>query len=281
MKSNNIFLSFYRILHEFRDEFKTTTGFVLPGITAVLLSYSVYLFFSESTIAALQKEDGFFEWGTFIFFFGASVTGAILFYKTRNFFFMLLALVLFFAAGEEISWGQRIIGFATPEKVSTMNLKNEFNVHNLAVFSSTKAPGMSKHGLERLLEINFLFRVCTIIFGILLPLLVYGFKGAGRLARLIKLPVPPISIGMFFFINRVVFWAINYSVHFSGNYDLRQPEIFEFLAAFILFLIMFYFYFQTFQPAHKYMYSTIRFKKLFPANFSHGGFKKQAKRPAG
>jgi type IV secretory pathway VirB2 component (pilin) len=39
------------------------------------------------------------------------------------------ALLLF---GEEISWGQRLIGFSSPAAVAEHNRQHEFNVHNLA-----------------------------------------------------------------------------------------------------------------------------------------------------
>jgi len=44
----------------------------------------------------------------------------------------LLALVAFFVAGEEVSWGQRIFGFQTPESLKAINTQQEFTVHNLA-----------------------------------------------------------------------------------------------------------------------------------------------------
>ena len=37
-----------------------------------------------------------------------------------------------FAAGEEISWGQRIFGFATPDFLMHLNEQKEFTVHNIA-----------------------------------------------------------------------------------------------------------------------------------------------------
>ena len=39
------------------------------------------------------------------------------------------ALALF--AGEEISWGQRIIGFETPAFIANLNYQGEFNIHNI------------------------------------------------------------------------------------------------------------------------------------------------------
>ena len=42
------------------------------------------------------------------------------------------ATAMVFAAGEEISWGQRIFGFATPDWLMQANEQQEFTVHNLA-----------------------------------------------------------------------------------------------------------------------------------------------------
>jgi hypothetical protein len=40
------------------------------------------------------------------------------------------AVGAFFVAGEEISWGQRIFGIATPEAVSEVNIQHELTLHN-------------------------------------------------------------------------------------------------------------------------------------------------------
>jgi hypothetical protein len=47
-------------------------------------------------------------------------------------FFALCAVACFFIEMEEISWGQRIIGFDTPMTLRAVNVQGEFNLHNLA-----------------------------------------------------------------------------------------------------------------------------------------------------
>ena len=42
-----------------------------------------------------------------------------------------LAAVLFVVAMEEISWGQRLFHFGTPERLSELNWQHEFNLHNI------------------------------------------------------------------------------------------------------------------------------------------------------
>lgn len=46
----------------------------------------------------------------------------------------LFALLLIVAAGEEISWGQHWLGFATPEQLERMNVQGEFNFHNIGSY---------------------------------------------------------------------------------------------------------------------------------------------------
>lgn len=45
--------------------------------------------------------------------------------------YILGGAAMAFLAGEEISWGQRIIGFETPAFLETLNTRGEFNIHNL------------------------------------------------------------------------------------------------------------------------------------------------------
>lgn len=46
--------------------------------------------------------------------------------------YIMVGIALVFIAGEEISWGQRIIGFATPDYLLDINDQEEFNVHNIS-----------------------------------------------------------------------------------------------------------------------------------------------------
>jgi hypothetical protein len=46
-------------------------------------------------------------------------------------FHLLLIAAFVVIAGEEISWGQRVFGWETPETVAEVNLQEETNLHNL------------------------------------------------------------------------------------------------------------------------------------------------------
>lgn len=46
-------------------------------------------------------------------------------------FFIVCGLVLLLVAGDEISWGQRIIGLETPESIAEINRQDEITFHNM------------------------------------------------------------------------------------------------------------------------------------------------------
>ena len=85
----------------------------------------------------LTREDSVVEYLTAALFL---LTGVLLFFTAaaerslwRRGVYALGGIVLVFAAGEEISWGQRIFGFATPDLLIGVNYQNEFNVHNIFI----------------------------------------------------------------------------------------------------------------------------------------------------
>jgi hypothetical protein len=105
-----------------------------------------------------------------------------------------LAVIFFFGAGEEISWGQRILGFQTPESLSDVNRQEEFNLHNLSAWEASK-----------FLDPDRLFDLFWFGFGVFIPavaLVVPAFKKwAGKF-------IP------------IVFWGI--SILFLYNYLLAK-----------------------------------------------------------
>jgi hypothetical protein len=46
-------------------------------------------------------------------------------------FFLLFAIGMTFIGGEEVAWGQQIVGFRTPAAVAAVNLQGELTLHNL------------------------------------------------------------------------------------------------------------------------------------------------------
>jgi hypothetical protein len=110
----------------------------LPPVGAVLIALTAA---SRPLFLALVQEDGPIEWLQFAFFLLASILFAVAAWRLARrgdlvgaALFALGAMGIFGIAGEEISWGQRIFDFGTPEGLAEVNHQDEFNVHNITAF---------------------------------------------------------------------------------------------------------------------------------------------------
>lgn len=88
----------------------------------------------------LIREDGVLEWFTALALLATSLLCVYRFWTLRRShprsFLTCTAVgaaVLFFGMGEELSWGQRMLGIESPEFFITHNAQNETNLHNLVV----------------------------------------------------------------------------------------------------------------------------------------------------
>ncbi len=120
----------------------------------------------------LTKEDYWVENLTALWFF---LAGILLFATAafeRNPFricaYVLCGIAMAFAAGEEISWGQRIFGFSTPDLLMEVNDQREFNLHNIPETSILKLPRYGLLALCMATSVAF-FSKRDNIFGFPLP----------------------------------------------------------------------------------------------------------------
>jgi len=111
---------------------------VIPVAGAVLLAIAAL---HRPTFLALVKEDGPIEWAQFAAFAVATVLlgiSAVLLARRGDYVAAVLigigALGFLGIAGEEISWGQRILGLETPESLAEINHQDELNLHNITSF---------------------------------------------------------------------------------------------------------------------------------------------------
>ncbi|WP_396589106.1 hypothetical protein [Bermanella sp. R86510] len=107
--------------------------FMLVGVAIAFVDPEYYT-------TGWAREDGPVEWVTVFALLGAVVLcihRVITLRKQKNMIFVLvwsmLAALAFFGAGEEISWGQRILGIESPEWFEQNNAQKETNLHNLVV----------------------------------------------------------------------------------------------------------------------------------------------------
>ncbi len=97
--------------------------------------------------------------------------------------YVLLAIGIFFLIGEEISWGQRIIGWATPESYAEINKQAETNIHNV-------------HG------VGYAFKWIHLLigaYGSLLPLLMLRSKKMQAFRSELSMLIPHFTLIPFFF----------------------------------------------------------------------------------
>lgn len=220
-------------------DFKQSKRYIILIVLAIIASYSVYAYCSENYIIYLSDENALFELSTALFFLISSVILFLLFRSTNNIFFILLSVIFFVGAGEEISWGQHLMHFGTPNYLSKVNVQNEFNFHNIEVFNTGNFDGSKKSGIHRLLEINFLFRLFCLFYGIAIPFLMIQSKKITNFIHYIKMPTPKLTVGVFFMINWIVYKLVLMVLPEGNNiyYYLTASEIFECINAFIFLCI--------------------------------------------
>jgi len=116
-----------------------TAYFLLANILVLLTI--VYAAVLEVQFADLYymsvQEDEYIEWASFWAFLLAAVASIV---ASRNYraasnrfpwFFYGLALFCFLVAMEEISWGQRVLGYRPPVYFLEHNFQQELNIHNV------------------------------------------------------------------------------------------------------------------------------------------------------
>lgn len=111
----------------------------LLGPILILLNLLLYIF-SHQTFVIIHIEDHLIEYFQFTLY----LASAICLYKTHlhlkkqtnilKHLFLLASITVAFVAMEEISWGQRLIGFNTPDTILTYNTQDEVTLHNLKPF---------------------------------------------------------------------------------------------------------------------------------------------------
>lgn len=110
----------------------------------------------SADLSFIFNEDGVLESLSAIFYFVAAAT-FVLGFKNRTaplrFWCLFFAVLMFLVGGEEISWGQRLFGIATPDSLSTVNVQDEFNIHNI--------DGIHQH--VRLAGVAFISLFCFLI----------------------------------------------------------------------------------------------------------------------
>jgi hypothetical protein len=196
-------------------------NFLLQPVFYVAMIIYFVLGFSALTFGAplaslVFSEDRYFENVGALALFAASALSFVAFLRARKtravtrmswikqLVYLGFAVLFFFGAGEEISWGQRILGIETPPALQEENVQGEINVHNLLIFEN-----MQFFTAERL------FDILWTVFAVAIPVASLLTERFRRFA----LPYVPI-----------VFWGIGSL--FVINYLFAQAAQFFFRAAY-------------------------------------------------
>ena len=150
---------------------------------------------------AAMQEDRAVEWLTVACFLAAAVTGGWRGARNRRIGDVLVALFCAAAAGEEISWGQRLLGYTPPDLFLARNAQQEANLHNLA-----EAFGQPKWTLIAILA----------AYGVAAPLAMRFVPVLRRFADRLGFTAPPLAAAAWFAVTIAVLVA--YPVRFTGEW---------------------------------------------------------------
>jgi hypothetical protein len=107
---------------------------LIPVILAVWLFLFLFYFYGD-IYNRITLEDRIVEYLSAIFLLLTSLalsgSSYLSNHRATRIILLLAALMFFFVAGEEISWGQRIFGWVTPEIWQKINVQQETNLHNV------------------------------------------------------------------------------------------------------------------------------------------------------
>jgi len=105
---------------------------------AVVVGFFGLRFVDQDTYDALVMEDGPVEWASFAVYVVAALVALLVVRRMQRrqqvlwaLLYVVVAAAFVFIASEEISWGQRQLGFAGPDVLVENNKQSEANLHNL------------------------------------------------------------------------------------------------------------------------------------------------------
>lgn len=161
------------------------------------------------------REDGPVEWSQAIFLLVASVLFFVRFFRERktgnvfNIFNLILALFCLFVFLEEISYGQRIFGFASPYYFDRHNAHREVNIHNLLTFDSFSETAIS--GIY-------------LIWCILLPFVFLINKKWRTFTDKRYIYIPPVTASLFCIAGLIIeiFCRVKFPAYWANNNEIVE-----------------------------------------------------------
>lgn len=114
---------------------------------------------------------------------------------------LALSVLMLLACLEEISWGQRLFDWKTPEMIKSVNVQGETNIHNLKWFQLDEDSTF----VESFMNANRMFAMFCAGFGIVLPMAYSQAPWVRRIARRFSIPIPSLWLGAGFAVTFIAF----------------------------------------------------------------------------
>ena len=202
-------------------EIKTPWGKIIPEVSLFPIYYLLFIYcfiyilpYGRNLIGLswfdwLRNEDGPLEWLQFFQYSASSFFALIIFIKRKkkkeinSIIWILISLLTFVIAGEEISWGERLTGIGI-DKIANLNVQGETNFHNLPFFHN--------YLLDPVFEISCIF---------------LGWFGWRKFKGIDALPRKEFSL--FFLFVALFYFYFDISWASTTQQIRNDQEIFEFL----------------------------------------------------
>ena len=209
-------------------EIKTAWGTITPEVSLFPIYYLFFIYgfvyilpYGKELIGVswfdwLRSEDGPLEWIQFVEYLISSFLAFYIFINKKrkkdlnSAIWLVIAIISFVVAGEEISWGERLTGISI-DAISGLNVQGETNFHNLPFFHN--------YLLDPVFEISCIF---------------LGWFGWKKFKNLESLPNKKFSL-FFLFVARFYFY---FDISWASTTEQirNDQEIFEFLLSTGIFL---------------------------------------------
>lgn len=148
----------------------------------------------------LVQEDRLVEWTTVALFVVAGLVRLHAALLSRRLFDGLVALFCVFVAGEEISWGQRLLGVTPPDYFLARNFQQEMNLHNFAAVFG---------------EPRWILALALAGYGLLLPLVA---RSRAFRSGLDRIGATPPRAGVMPWFALAVLLLLTYPIPFTGEW---------------------------------------------------------------
>ena len=244
------------------NNIKPYSYILLPFSIILVLTY-VPLFLSKEMIELFTEEDKIFETLSAIFFFITFLLYLVAYVRAGRYHrdahtwlkrhsYLGLAFVFFIFAGEEISWGQRILSTGDSDFIRNINVQNETNIHNLAIIDVRDGDV----GFPRsLLYPGTLFLIFTLTVWLFIPTIASLYKPARRFFDAF-MPIFPWQLFLLMLLNFALFFGVDLFLtqfpdlyhHPNRSLDWSLSEVIEHGTALTLLVFAAYLVFVTLKP---------------------------------